>query len=151
MPTPNRRSTKRRPARPLLAALMLCLPGCGDDRGLVPVHGKVTLAGEPMPGKGYLRFVPLEVAPGYVRRAGLAHFEVDGRYQVKSFQPGDGLFPGVYAIFPFCWEAEPTMGGPPAKSYLPPEYIDPADPPFKLTVAEGESSIQFDVDIQPES
>jgi hypothetical protein len=102
-----------------------------------------------MPGKGYLRFVPLEVAEGFVRRAGLAHFETDGVYQVKSFKPSDGLFPGKYAVFPFCWEVEPNMNGKPEKSFLPKKFTDPNEPPFLLNVEAGEGAIRFDVDIQP--
>lgn len=125
------------------------IAGCGDDRGLVPVRGRITLDGADMPGKGYLRFVPLEVAQGYVRRAGLAHFDTDGAYRVKSFQPGDGLFPGKYAIFVFCWEVEPNMNGKPAKSFLPDKYVDPEEPPFMLTVEEGQGVIDFDISVEP--
>ncbi len=132
----------------LFLSLLLC-SGCGEDRGLIPVSGRVTLAGEAMPGKGYLRFVPLKVAPGYVRRAGLAHYEADGAYSVKSFEPGDGLFPGEYAVFPFCWEVEPNMNGQSARSYLPEKYLDPEVPPFRLTVEEELGSIEFDINIEP--
>jgi hypothetical protein len=128
-----------------LVALLGGSAGCGEDRGLVRVSGHVTLDGQPMPGKGYLRFVPLKVQPGYVRRAGMAHFETDGAYQVRSFEPNDGLFPGEYAVFPFCWEVEPQMAGPPARSYLPAKYLDPKQPPFRLTVAEGQGALVFDV------
>lgn len=132
----------------VLLAGLAALLGCGEDRGLVPVRGRITFDGAEMPGKGYLRFVPLEVAAGYTRRAGLGQFEVDGTYQVKSFQPGDGLFPGKYAVFPFCWEVEPNMNGQPEKSYLPDKYADPEQSQFLLTVEEGQGPIEFDINIE---
>lgn len=137
----------------LTASCLLCclvlLAGCGEDRGLVPVSGRITLDDGEMPGKGYLRFVPLEVAEGFVRRAGLAKFESNGAYQVKSFQPGDGLFPGKYAVFPFCWEVEPNMNGQPEKSYLPQKYAKPDEPQFLLMVESGQGAIEFDINIEP--
>lgn len=133
-----------------LPALMLALAfvvGCGDDRGLVKVSGTVTLDDGPMPGNGYLRFVPLKVAEGFSRRPGIAKFTADGKFRVQSFQPGDGLFPGEYAVFPYCWENEPTMGGPPAKSYLPEQYSNEETPPFELKVESGKRAVAFDVNM----
>ncbi len=132
----------------ILGCLTICL-GCGDDRGLVPVSGRVTFNGGEMPGKGYLQFVHIEVADGFVRRSGMAKFETDGDYQVRSFQPGDGLFPGKYAIFPYCWEVEPNMDGKPEKSYLPAKYLNPVEPQFTLIVEKGQSAIDFDINIEP--
>lgn len=132
-----------------LATLMLCVMlfafGCGSDRGLVPVSGTVTFDGGPMPGNGHLRFVPLKVAEGFARRPGMAKFTENGKFRVRSFEPGDGLFPGEYAVFPYCWEVEAVMGGPPAKSFLPARYGDAGNPPFRLTVEADQRSIRFDV------
>ena len=102
-----------------------------------------------MPGSGQLRFVPLKPAKGYVRRPGIAMFDADGRYRARSFKPGDGLFPGEYAVIPSCWEVEQVMGGPPAKSYLPARYHDAANPQFKVLVREGEGAQTFDFNIEP--
>ncbi len=148
----NRARTTGKPIAALLSTLgclMVC-QGCGDDRGLVPVSGRVTFNGGEMPGKGYLRFVTLEVGDGFSRRSGMAKFDTDGSYEVRSFKPGDGLLPGTYAVFPYCWEVEPNMDGRPEKSYLPAKYLNPIEPQFKLTVEKGQSAIDdFDVNIEP--
>lgn len=133
----------------LLILLLLVAPGCSDREGLIPVSGRVTFNGGEMPGKGYLRFVPLKVEQGYQRRPGMALFETDGKCEVRSFQPGDGLYPGEYAVFPFCWEVEPSMDGPPEKSYLPKKYADPRNPPFRIAVNSESSPIEFAFNIEP--
>jgi len=131
----------------MLVITVAVVVGCGDDRGLVKVSGTVTFDGGPMPGDGYLRFVPVKVAEGFSRRPGIAKFTTDGQFRVRSFDPGDGLFPGEYVVFPFCWEVEPAMAGPPAKSYLPEQYTDESTPPFTLTVEAGKGLIKFDVPV----
>lgn len=136
------------PTLMLALSMMTMVVGCGDDRGLVKVSGTVTLDDGPMPGEGYLRFVPLTVAEGFSRRPGIAKFETDGKFQVQSFQPGDGLFPGEYAVFPYCWENAPTMGGPPAKSYLPEQYTSEETPPFEFKVEAGKRAVVFDVSMR---
>ena len=142
----------RRPSPLLVWSVLcgvLCLGGCQKETGLIPVRGRITFDGQDMPSKGYLRFVPLKVDDGFQRRPGIAPFETDGYYQAKSFQPGDGLYPGEYAVYPYCWEVEPGIGGPPAKSYLSDRYADPRNPAFRVNVLRDASSIEFNLDVKP--
>jgi len=128
----------------LLAALLLAA-GCGDDRGLVRVTGRVTLDGEPMPAAGDLTFVPVEVAEGYPLRPAKAEFDTDGRYAAQSFEPGDGLYPGKYHVLVACWKTPPTPNGPPPVSHIPRRYGEIATSPLEVEVPDGGGSVTFDV------
>ena len=129
-------------------ACLLGASGCGDDRGLVQVSGRVTLAGEPMPGPGDLTFVPIEVGDGFPMRPAKAEFGPDGAYRAQSFQPGDGLYPGTYRVLVYCWETPPTPDGPAAKSYLAGKYQSQADSGLEVKVAPAVGSIEFNIDVE---
>jgi hypothetical protein len=64
--------------------LALLVTGCGENRGLVPVRGRVTFDGGPPPKPGWLNFGPTKPADGFVQRPGQAnlvrsHFVPNGR------------------------------------------------------------------------
>jgi hypothetical protein len=63
----------RRPAAALMLNILLVVAAGCDSRGLVPVEGRITFAGQQPPASGYVFFVPVE-APA----------------------KGDGLRPGTY-------------------------------------------------------
>src|SRR5688572_27101911 len=84
-----------------------CVSGCGEDRGLVPVRGRVTFDGGPPPKPGRLNFGPTKSADGFVQRPGHAGFDADGKFEVTSYQSGDGLTPGSYRINVLCVERDP--------------------------------------------
>jgi hypothetical protein len=118
---------------------VLSLGGCNSQGlDLVPVEGRVTLAGGNWPRKGLIYFTPAEPAPGYPRRGGMADFDLDGTFSAETFEPGDGLIPGRYVVNLECWEVPPTMGGPPAKSCIPQLYQHGTTSGFEVTVPTGE-------------
>ena len=111
-----------RHAAACLAASLLVAPtltGCrpADERGLVPVAGRVTLNGGAWPQPGKLYFLPAAAAdtpPASPRstRPGFAEFETSGDFVVQTRRPGDGLMPGRYRVGVWCWRKEPSAEEP---------------------------------------
>lgn len=115
-------------------AVVSTLPGCGGG-GLatVPVSGAITFDGGPPPEVGTISFTPLDVAEGLPRRPAVARFDAEGKFEVTSFQPGDGLLPGTYLAEVKCErggggelvdmrnpKADPSYV---AKSYKPEQFV----------------------------
>ena len=133
---------------PILIWPLLAM-GCGDDRGLVPVKGIVTMNGQAMPGPGDLTFVPVETPAGIPRRPAKAEFAVDGKFAAQSFQPGDGLYPGTYKVGVACWKVAPTPDGPPAESHIATKFNSPMTSGLEVEVPAGQRSVVVDFDVQP--
>ncbi|QDT75639.1 hypothetical protein [Lacipirellula limnantheis] len=132
-----------------MGAWLMLACGCGEDRGLIPVYGTVTLEGKQMPGAGDLTFVPVEVAAGFPTRPAKAEFAVDGEYSAQSYQPGDGLYPGTYRVLVSCWEVPPTPDGPPAKSFIARRYQNREDSKLEVKVDAAMDRIEFPIDLTP--
>ncbi|MCA9271017.1 MAG: hypothetical protein KDA41_21195 [Planctomycetales bacterium] len=132
------------------AAAVLCC-GCGG-RGieLVDVRGRITLGGADMPAAGTLYFTAVDPADGNSRRPATAQFATDGTFRATSFDSGDGLIPGRYRVAVHCWEVAPSMGGPPAKSYIPDRYTAVATSKLELDVPAGQGSMRWDIDLEPQ-
>ena len=78
-------------------AVFLGLAGCEpesrrDGPEMVKVTGTLTLDGEPVDG-GHIRFSPEGNGP-----AAFAETDSRGRYQLRTYDPGDGAIPGNYRI-----------------------------------------------------
>lgn len=74
-----------------LAALVL-LTGCGPSRPrCLPVSGQVLLDGKPLRA-GFVRVVP---ASG---RMAIGKINSDGRFQLTTFEPGDGCILGTHPV-----------------------------------------------------
>jgi hypothetical protein len=118
--------------------------GCGDDRGLVPVRGRVTFDGGLPPKSGRLNFGPTKAAEGFVQRPGQASFDIDGAFEVTSYQAGDGLTPGEYKLNVICVERDPSPvpGGFEAVTYVAPGYKGQ-----EVVVATGSKPIELNIDI----
>jgi hypothetical protein len=116
-------------------AVGVALLGCGDG-GLevVPVTGQVTLAGGGWGRPGMIFFAPVEPAAGFPRLPGMADVDKDGNFRATTQPNRDGLVPGTYRVGLEMWEVPPTMGGPPAKSYLPQKYQSAATSGLEIVV-----------------
>jgi hypothetical protein len=130
-----------------MALFAILLVGCGKQYGTVPVRGKVTFNGGPMPAKGVIYFTPLEAYGSHPMRPATADFETDGSYTAFSFANAEGLFPGVYEAHLHCWKVRPTMDGPRAISHLPAKYGKGDTSGLTLTVEEGASAKEFNIDV----
>lgn len=119
-----------------LFCLFVSLAGCGSDRPkTVPISGVVTFDGQPPPATGGLFFACREPAPGYDRRSGRATFGTDGKFEVTSWDEGDGLVPGTYVVRVECYKEPPMMGVPVAS------YVADSFQPAELVVEEGQGRI----------
>jgi hypothetical protein len=143
----DRSTAVARSAVVAIALFAILLAGCGKQYGTVPVRGKVTYNGGPMPARGVVYFTPLEAFGGHPMRPATGDFEADGSYTAFSFANAEGLFPGVYEAHLHCWKVPPTMDGPRAISHLPAKYGKPDASGLTLTVEEGSSGKEFNIDI----
>jgi hypothetical protein len=132
----------------VLVSCAVLIAGCGKQYGTIPVRGKVTLNGGPMPTSGVVHFTPIETFGGHPLRPAWANFGVDGNYNVASFADVEGLYPGKYEVHLNCWKVPRTMEGPPAVSHLPAKYTKASTSELKLTVEEGASAKEFNIDVQ---
>ncbi|MCI0463975.1 MAG: hypothetical protein L0Z62_44140 [Gemmataceae bacterium] len=74
-----------------LTALILLL-GCGGGRTF-PVRGKVVYRdGKPFPG-GLVVFQPVDAGN---KHSADGEIQPDGRFELRTFHPGDGVVPGKY-------------------------------------------------------
>ncbi|MBN1851180.1 MAG: hypothetical protein JW829_00590, partial [Pirellulales bacterium] len=106
--------------------LVVILIGCGPSGPTcIPVHGTVTFDGGPCPAGGTITFSPIETPEGIPRRPGSGKFGVDGKFEVTSYAPGDGLLPGRYRVRIECLSGVPPqrLGGFEEVSYIAPGYV----------------------------
>lgn len=150
----NKRRAGRFVAWAILGVALLL--GCSRGRPgieIVKAEGRVTVGGGPMPAAGRLLFLPQAVAGGGSEarpsRPASATFAADGRFQATSWEPGDGLVPGAYAVVVECWQTPPTMDGPPAVSHVPAAYRAAETTPLTLDVPGGQKIVRAELDIGP--
>ncbi|TWT35367.1 hypothetical protein KOR34_02580 [Posidoniimonas corsicana] len=75
-----------------VALLASALVGCGSNRdGLVEVSGVVTMDGEPLT-TGRVEFFPDSGRPAS------GQIDSEGRYQLSTYEKGDGAKPGNYVV-----------------------------------------------------
>jgi hypothetical protein len=80
------------PGRPLAVLLLLGAAGCGS--GLYPVQGKVTLDDGTSVTGGIVVFESRGEQPITAR----GEIQPDGKYQLSTHKPGDGVPPGKYRV-----------------------------------------------------
>jgi hypothetical protein len=116
--------------------VVVAIAGCGQklpaNPKTYPVHGKVTLEGEPMTG-GKVMFTQEGS-----NIEGIGKISKDGEYYAYQFVGQDGLMPGEYKI----WLLQ--YGGEPAE--VPEQYRSGATSGLTFTVQEEENT--FDVDFE---
>ncbi len=129
----------------LLSATVLLAAGCGESGPtMVPVHGTVTFDGEACPAAGMIIFAPIETPEGVPKRPATGKFGKDGKFVTRSFQPGDGLWPGSYRVRIRCLSGLPPVrpGGMEEVSYIAADYK-----PEDLAVSVGSSAIEVNYDV----
>jgi hypothetical protein len=126
----------------LACVLAVITVGCGGrDVGLVRVEGKIVRSdGKPWPQKGILFFAPIAAAEGFPLRGAHAKFDTDGSFTATSFEPGDGVLPGIYSVSVQCWEASNDGNMSQAmKSAVPGKYQQGSRSGLKLEVPADDS------------
>jgi hypothetical protein len=106
--------------------------GCGDGRPRrVPVSGQVLIDGKPL-RCGYVRVLPEK------SRAATGTIDKQGRFQLTTFDPGDGCVPGTHPVEVFAAE----KAGPSAVRWLiPKDYQDEATSGLTVTIKEPTDSL----------
>jgi len=140
----------RIPSWILLVCVSMCLllAGCAEKPyGTVAVRGTVTLDGEALPAGGRVVFNAVEAAQGFSLRPASGKFDTDGAYEATSFTQGDGLMPGKYIVAVHCWKVPPSMGGPPAVSYLPAKYEHAKRSGLELVVGQDMRQQEFNINL----
>ncbi len=138
--------------RGLCVSLLVCfslVSGCGESLPkTVPVRGRVTWQGKPLP-MGTVTFQPAESGPGGPLRPAVATIESDGTYQLSTFRTHDGASPGEYTVAIHASTPPPMeAGSPPPKWLVPPKYATPATSGLTATVpadASEELVLNFDL------
>ncbi|MBN1589190.1 MAG: hypothetical protein JW888_06730 [Pirellulales bacterium] len=75
-----------------VAVMTVTMAGCGDGRPKrVVVSGQVLIDGKPL-DRGYIRLIPIGARPAS------APIDPDGRFTLKTFEPGDGAVLGTHPV-----------------------------------------------------
>lgn len=141
----------------LLFAASLLAIGCNRSSRpkTVPVQGKVTWQGKPLPN-GMVGFEPVQAAEG-VNRPASGTVGPDGVYHVSSYRPNDGLVPGEYLVTvqSYVGDAkkdvlmESTTTAPMPVSRIPERYTNPAKSGLKFTVpTDARGPLTYDIDLK---
>ncbi|QDT38720.1 hypothetical protein [Stratiformator vulcanicus] len=98
--------------RSIAAVLGACtiIGGCGGDPqkpDLVSVSGQVTLDGDPLT-TGVVLLQPLD--PTVVSHTANGLIDNEGRFNLGTFERGDGVAPGEFAVAIMSYEIDPETG-----------------------------------------
>ncbi len=143
-----------------LVAVALSLPcllggcGAGDHPDTYPVGGVVTLNGQPV-AEATVNFFPVAEGQSSVGRT-----DAQGRYELTTFDPGDGALPGEYQVAISKYElpsgaadvdTEPSEEGSSdpeslvPQNVLPERYASPQTSELRATVSEGTNRLDFEL------
>jgi hypothetical protein len=151
-----------------ISAIML---GCGSDPYVegrpdtVPATGRVTHNGNPVQGAEVMFHVQGQSVPGTSAEghSAFARTDADGRFELMTFEPGDGAVPGDYRISIKKVEAveqaevfdeddpryDPDAGTddlPPPRHLLPEKYSSPGTSQLTETVtADGPNEFSLEL------
>ncbi len=130
-----------------LALLMASGVGCGpsnpDQPDTLPVGGKVTYKGKPVP-KGTITF---QSDGG---RMATGEIQEDGTYSLTTARPGDGAVAGHHRVSIVANEGDPTLmpsspGYVRPKNLVPVKYNQPEQSGIEANVTKDSKEIDFDL------
>lgn len=131
----------------LSTTLAVLLGGCGpreDHPETVPVQGKVTYAGKPVP-RGTITFQP------DAGQAAVGEIQPDGSYRLGTFAQDDGAVPGHHKVTIIANTGDPTMipgsspGYVPPKDLVPKKYGQPDTSGLVADVSKEKTTYDFDL------
>lgn len=134
--------------------LLLFFVGCGGAAGTgypetVPVSGTVTYGDQPVESATVM-FQALDGS-----RSAVGKTDSQGRYELTTFQPGDGAEPGEYRVSIVAFEEpdelfdeEKHPEGFPLKNLLPAQYADPKSSGLEATVSAEAGPLSLDFSLQ---
>jgi hypothetical protein len=128
-----------------LLAGLVC--GCGpkeEHPETVPVQGKVTYKGKPVP-KGTVTFQPDAGQPS------AGEIQPDGTYQLSTFAPKDGALPGHHRVMIIANTGDPTKIPGSSPGYVTPvdlvpkKYNQLGSSGLEATVSKDKTTYDFDL------
>ena len=145
----------------------IALAGCGGGEedlnrpATYPVTGVVTLGGDPVAGAQITFY---SNAGGDAAHSAFGRTDAEGRYELTTFESGDGAVPGEYLVTAKKFDTPPPPAEPaedsmenyvppsptdkppaPPKNELPAQYAARQSTPLKATVTEGENEIPLEL------
>jgi hypothetical protein len=132
----------------LTGLLGLLVVGCQREPPLVPVSGKLTLAGKPL-SPARVQFVPDRSKGNVHGQEARGRVAADGTYTLSTGSR-PGAMPGWYTVAVFAFEEVPEGGEPKPITWLaPPRYADPAQSGLSVEVTAQPKPNQYDFDLKP--
>ncbi len=132
----------------LAASLAGAACGCGGPKDIhpetVPVQGKVTYKGAPVP-QGTITFQSDSGQPA------TGKIQPDGTYRLSSFAEGDGAVPGHHRVMIVANDADPTKIPGSSPGYKTPKDLVPAkygkldSSALDATVSKDKTAYDFDL------
>jgi hypothetical protein len=126
-----------------LAGLFVGCSGEDPRPATVPVQGKVTYQGQPVP-KGTITF---QAASG---EAAVGEIQPDGTYTLSTFKEKDGAIPGAHKVMIVANTGDPTkMPSTPGyvvpKDLIPQKYASLETSGLEITVSKDKPSYDFEL------
>ena len=128
----------------LLVGALIAIGGCGQTNLLlVPVEGRVTLDGEPLP-EVVVTFTPIGATLGNGAVGGTA---ADGRFTLTDVRGEPGAHAGEYRVSLYPTPVPNPSGAPTdvvslGATSLPAIYINPHESPLRATVPPGGCTLE---------
>jgi hypothetical protein len=92
--------------------------------------------------------MPLEAKAGMPRRPGSGKFSPeDSSFTITSFNQGDGLVPGRYAVNISCYTSPPSSARP--ETFVTNNAVPESWKPEELVIEEGSDAIEINYDVPP--
>jgi hypothetical protein len=130
----------------LVLGFLPLMAGCGRSSALVPIAGRVTLDGQPVPDM-IVNFTPLGETAG---NGALACTDKEGRFTLLDSRGESGAYVGEYKVsfYPSLGRSKQTdpaldVVSVPSKAGLPAIYLDPNQTPLRATVSKGGGTIDL--------
>lgn len=131
----------------IVGATIATVSGCGPR--LVPVSGRVTMAGKPV-DRGHIWFVPdMEKGAKHSNFTPCA-LDADGRYALKT-EDRPGILPGPYKVVIFATKNEPpeNPNGWVPDWIVPAKYADHSTSGLAVEVADSAEPVIHNFDLKP--
>lgn len=122
------------------------LLGCGSEKEVVDVQGRVTYQGQPV-STGTISFSPKSISQGASQRPATAALETDGTYRLKAYRNQFGMPPGEYVVSVLSYEGS-VMEPSKLKYLVPKKYSEGGTSGLIATVPEshaGTLNLDFDI------
>jgi hypothetical protein len=136
--------------RSICLGAILSLVGCGGDGKIAryPVTGTVLVDSKPAEGV-MLIFCPVDGLPEFTRERPFATTDSAGRFELRTFQPGDGAPAGKYTVMARLLVAgsqrAPDERGGGAADHLKGRYFDPTRSGLTAEVTSGTNDLKFEL------